>query len=57
MRHAHNDNEAKCDDAERYLTASLFLRGSALMTRIAQHLTSKIILREALDDIQIASVT
>ena len=57
MRHAHNDNEAKCDDVERYLTASLFLRGSALMTRIAQHLTSKIILREALDDIQIASVT
>jgi hypothetical protein len=57
MRRDHNDTEAKCDDAERYVTASLFLRGSAIMTRIAQHLTSKIILREALDDIQIAFVT
>jgi len=57
MRRDHNDNEAKCDDAERCLTASLFLRGSAIMTRIAQYLTSKIILREALDDIQNAFVT
>ena len=56
MRRDHNDSEAKCDDAERCLTASLFLCGSAIMIRIEQHLTSKIILREALDDIQIAFI-
>ena len=53
----HSGREEKCDDAELYVGASLFLRGSEIMTRIAQHLTSKIILREALDDIQIAFVT
>ena len=57
MRRGHNDSEVKCGDAERCVTASLLLRGSAITTRIAQYLTSKIILREALDDIQIAFFT
>ena len=26
MRHDHNDNEAKCDDAELYVAASLLFR-------------------------------
>ena len=57
MRRDHNDNEAKCDDAERCVTASLLCHGIAITNRIAQHLTSKIILGEAFDDIQIAYIT
>ena len=57
MRRDHNESEAKCDDAGRCVTASLLLRGSAILTRIALYLTSKIILGEAFDDIQIAYIT